>query len=191
MNDYREEFVTYDGILYKFTLPINPCKVNIINNHYCYLLQSLNSHAKKKIYFGYTVNPSRRLRQHNREIQGGAKKTAKGVPWQMIFYIGGFPDERTALQFEWKINREIWKRRIRSVTPAIDVIYYVLGLSRWCKNSIDPATLTYIFNWLPSLPLVSGGNKGNLVSGGNKGNLVSNNYEKRQRFNFIHSFHNT
>ena len=36
--------------------------------HYCYLLRSLNEKYKKSTYIGYTVNPKRRIRQHNREV---------------------------------------------------------------------------------------------------------------------------
>ena len=79
---------------------------NILNveqkNHYVYLLQSINN--KNKTYIGYTVDPERRLRQHNREIKGGAKKTRKDYPWRMICYIGGFPDHKTALRYEWINN---------------------------------------------------------------------------------------
>ena len=72
-----------------------------IKRHFCYLLYSPST---TRTYFGYTVDPFRRIRQHNREIVGGAKKTKKGIPWEIICYIAGFPDQRTALQFEWKNN---------------------------------------------------------------------------------------
>jgi len=47
----------------------------------CYLLTSLNAGHKHKTYVGFTVNPKRRLRQHNGSIQGGATKTSKCRPW--------------------------------------------------------------------------------------------------------------
>nr|QBK89758.1 MAG: GIY-YIG catalytic domain protein [Pithovirus LCPAC101] len=70
--------------------------------YYVYLLQSINN--TRRTYIGYTVNPTRRLRQHNREIKGGALKTSKFYPWEIICYITGFQDSRTALQFEWCNN---------------------------------------------------------------------------------------
>lgn len=55
----------------------------------------------RKTYVGATVNPERRLRQHNGEICGGARAT-KGRAWVRRFLIGGFADERAALRFEWR-----------------------------------------------------------------------------------------
>ena len=69
---------------------------------YCYLLYSGTN-----IYIGATVNPDRRLRQHNAEITGGARRT-KGREWIRALYVSGFPDWKAALQFEWS-----WKRHGR------------------------------------------------------------------------------
>jgi ribA/ribD-fused uncharacterized protein len=60
-------------------------------------------------YIGATNDPDHRLRQHNRELVGGAKATA-GRHWTRAFYIAGFPDWRTTLQFEWA-----WKHHSRKV----------------------------------------------------------------------------
>ena len=68
-----------------------------MSNWHVYLL--LND-ANTRTYVGATINPDRRLRQHNKEIVGGAKATS-GDHWARICLIGGFPDERAALQFEW------------------------------------------------------------------------------------------
>ena len=57
-------------------------------------------------YVGATVNLNRRLRQHNKELKGGAKLTgrmvAKGGKWRRVCYATGFPTWQAALQFEWK-----------------------------------------------------------------------------------------
>ncbi|GMH41605.1 hypothetical protein BSKO_09515 [Bryopsis sp. KO-2023] len=70
----------------------------------CYLLVSLgteNKWYKGRTYIGFTVNPQRRLRQHNGEVKGGAKKTSKGRTWEMVMVVYGFPTKVAALQFEW------------------------------------------------------------------------------------------
>jgi len=55
----------------------------------------------KKTYVGATIDPDRRLRQHNGELVGGAQAT-KGRTWKRRFLIGGFEDERATLRFEWR-----------------------------------------------------------------------------------------
>ena len=65
---------------------------------FCYMLASVDG---RKTYVGATVNPDRRLRQHNGEIGGGAKAT-KGRVWKRRFLVGGFQGEVPALQFEWR-----------------------------------------------------------------------------------------
>ena len=56
-----------------------------------------------RTYVGYTVDFKRRLRQHNREIKGGAKATA-GRKWRMILQITGLPDKHHALSLEWHLK---------------------------------------------------------------------------------------
>ena len=60
---------------------------------YCYMLESIGG---GRTYVGATVNPARRLRQHNGELAGGARAT-KGRAWTRRFLVGGFADERAAL----------------------------------------------------------------------------------------------
>ena len=43
----------------------------------CYLLVSLSPDARVRSYIGFTVNPPRRLRQHNGEIASGAFRTRR------------------------------------------------------------------------------------------------------------------
>jgi predicted GIY-YIG superfamily endonuclease len=83
-----------------------PIYKHIDSIYNCYLLLSYNKKAKRKVYCGYTIDVIRRLRQHNGLILGGAKRTRKGRPWNLICYVTGFPDSRTALQFEYFINRD-------------------------------------------------------------------------------------
>jgi len=63
-------------------------------------------------YIGATVDLDKRLRQHNKEIKGGAtatsKKVVKGLTWYRACHVSGFPDWPAALQFEWR-----WKQLSR------------------------------------------------------------------------------
>ena len=69
----------------------------------CYLLASATS---ARTYIGATVHVARRLRQHNGELQGGARATASGRPWRIHAVCTGFNTWRQALRFEWR-----WKHR--------------------------------------------------------------------------------
>ena len=42
-----------------------------------YILVCKGPDRKGDVYIGFTVDPSKRIRQHNREIKGGASKTKK------------------------------------------------------------------------------------------------------------------
>ena len=84
---------------------------------FVYLLECSNGNT----YVGATIDVDRRLRQHNKEIQGGARATgaqvAKGAVWHRHCFVSGFPDWTAALQFEWR-----WKQlsRKRPEKKALD-----------------------------------------------------------------------
>ncbi|KAG5502864.1 hypothetical protein JKF63_04634 [Porcisia hertigi] len=70
--------------------------------HCVYLLTSLDPQCEGDFYIGYTVNPLRRLRQHNGELVNGARRTGRrGRPWTIVCCVSGFTDDRAALKFEW------------------------------------------------------------------------------------------
>lgn len=77
---------------------------------YVYLLVS----TKGNTYIGATVDLERRLRQHNKEIKGGAHatgiKVSQGEIWTRAAYVSGFPDWQATLQFEWR-----WKQLSRKL----------------------------------------------------------------------------
>ena len=82
---------------------------------YVYLLLSTNNST----YVGSTVDLNRRLRQHNKEISGGAiattSKVLNGEAWVRVAHVEGFPDWQSALQFEWR-----WKQLSRKLPAKMD-----------------------------------------------------------------------
>lgn len=76
--------------------------INFPDKHICYVIISLNHN---KIYIGYTVDFQKRLRQHNGEITGGAKKTCKYAPWKLLCFVKGFIDNHMALRFEYRMHK--------------------------------------------------------------------------------------
>ena len=77
---------------------------------YVYLLVS----SDNATYVGATVDIDRRLRQHNKDIKGGAHatgiKVCKGETWERACHVSGFPSWQAALQFEWR-----WKQLSRKL----------------------------------------------------------------------------
>lgn len=81
---------------------------------FVYLLQSTDNST----YVGATVDLNRRLRQHNKELVGGAvatsNKVKRGESWSRICYVKGFPTWISALQFEWA-----WKYYSRKLPSSM------------------------------------------------------------------------
>ena len=71
------------------------------NNWYCYLLVGF---SEKNTYIGATTDVNRRLRQHNGELCGGAKRTRSNRPWRLLAYVE-VGDKIPALQLEWHMKR--------------------------------------------------------------------------------------
>jgi predicted GIY-YIG superfamily endonuclease len=69
----------------------------------------LESSCRRATYVGATVNLDRRLRQHNKELVGGAHatgvKVSRGQTWHRACHVTGFPTWQAALQFEWRFKQ--------------------------------------------------------------------------------------
>ena len=79
--------------------------------YYIYIIKAIN---KDRFYIGYTVDLIRRLKQHNREIKGGARATSRDM-WSFLILIKCDTwTKNQALSFEWhlKSHKRGWKSEI-------------------------------------------------------------------------------
>ena len=85
---------------------------------FVYLL-STTATSGQQTYVGATVDLDHRLRQHNKEIKGGAHATSiqveRGAIWERVCHVAGFPTWAAALQFEWR-----WKQISRKLPGKMD-----------------------------------------------------------------------
>lgn len=119
-------------------------------NWWVYVIQSLapRTNARGKplsgfFYVGSTTDPTRRLRQHNGEIKGGGRYTAKHRPWEPRALYGPYENRSEALKAEMALKHG--KRGIaRTQWCPAD--------SSWCRG-LGPAD-PWVAGYQESLPEV-------------------------------------
>lgn len=108
---------------------------------YVYFIESTDGST----YIGATINLEKRLKQHNKELKGGAKATSmkveRGLRWDYVCYVENFPTWNEALKFEWR-----WKqisRKIQKHAPyqkpkerRLDALKILLDLERSTTKAI-------------------------------------------------------
>ena len=105
---------------------------------FCYILKNENN---KSTYNGSTNNPVRRLRQHNQELVGGSRATARyNGGWSYIAILSGFPDKINNLQAEWRIKCCTGKpgkrpKEYEGPIGRIKSLNLILPLEFWTKQS--------------------------------------------------------
>lgn len=100
---------------------------------FVYLLESTSGAT----YVGATVDLDHRLRQHNKEIKGGAvatsAKVARGEIWRRHCHVSGFPTWQSALQFEWRwkqISRKLPRSGQTPLDNRIKALETLLAMER-------------------------------------------------------------
>ena len=106
---------------------------------FVYLLEC----SDKSTYVGATVDVDHRLRQHNKEIKGGAvattKKIGSGHTWKRILYVKGFPDWSSALQFEWafKYYSRKFGKRMYPLERRMRGLHHIMNLEKPTSKAIS------------------------------------------------------
>jgi hypothetical protein len=84
-----------------------------------------------------------RLRQHNKEISGGAKATsirvAQGLSWKRACHITNIPEWKSALQLEWKwkqLGRTTYKHIHNPIERRLYSLKKLLSLEKPTQKSI-------------------------------------------------------
>lgn len=99
------------------------------------MLRNSEEKYKNHSYCGYTINFSRRIRQHNGEIKGGAKATSRSNCWQFMFLITGFKTNHNALSCEWKLKhpdgKKIKGKEYAGINGRVKTLNEVLKLNKW------------------------------------------------------------
>ncbi len=109
--------------------------------YYVYFIKSTNGST----YIGATVNLDKRIRQHNKELKGGAtatsQKVSQGEKWDYYCYVENFPTWNEALKFEWRwkqISRQIQKKnpRINPTEKRLEALNQLLQLEKSTSSAI-------------------------------------------------------
>jgi predicted GIY-YIG superfamily endonuclease len=113
------------------------------NDWFFYIIKN-----KNYTYAGVSPTPTRRLRQHNGEIAGGAKyTTSKGPGWEHICLVSGFRDKIEALQFEWAVKHAP-PRNAGGIENRLKKLRTTCCKERWTANAPLAQEVPLHIHWI-------------------------------------------
>jgi predicted GIY-YIG superfamily endonuclease len=108
---------------------------------------------KRATYVGVSPDPTRRLRQHNGEIVGGAKYTkSRGSGWEHICLVKGFETKIQTLQFEWAVKHVKNKQSCcvgnGGIVNRLKKLIFTLNEEHWTKKSPVSSSVPLTIEWI-------------------------------------------
>lgn len=120
-----------------------------------YILEATSRHrcGYHPTYIGATVDVERRLRQHNGELAGGARRTTaiyKGTSpaWRTACVVTGFRTWSETLKFEFALRRvgrqQVHRWDMEGRRRALEL---VLAMNRWSCTSPPASEIPLVVKW--------------------------------------------
>jgi predicted GIY-YIG superfamily endonuclease len=104
-------------------------------------------------YAGVSPDPTRRLRQHNKEIKGGAKyTTSKGPGWTHMCIVRGFRTKIESMQFEWAVKHAP-PRGVGGINSRIQKLYHVCCQEKWTTRAPIARDIPLTIYWHIPIPM--------------------------------------
>ncbi|KAF3327186.1 structure-specific endonuclease subunit SLX1 [Carex littledalei] len=96
-----------------------------------------------RTYVGVTTNFTRRLKQHNGQLKGGAKASSAGRPWSLACIIRGFENRSEACEFEskWKNISKKMTRKKKEKNPINSLLRHREEALNRVETSFDSSRL--------------------------------------------------
>lgn len=103
-------------------------------------------------YVGVSPDPKRRLRQHNKEIKGGAVYTTSKSPnWRHVCLVTGFQTKQQSMQFEWAV-KHVPPRDAGGLLNRIKKLCTTLNKTQWTSKAPLASAVPLHVEWLAPLP---------------------------------------